>query len=65
MSHMVVVTVKGMNDEIYGPDVSQEEAEKQLAEVRSTLGTANTPNLPWIGVMGGNILAVRIIESGL
>lgn len=63
MAYQIVVKVKGVkNDEIYSHEMDKEEAERQLAAIRDDLGTAGTPELPWLAVQGQNIVSAHMTE---
>lgn len=55
----VVVTVRG-GEAIRGPFVEADEAKGQLQKVKDVLGSAETPDLDWIAVMGSDVLSARL-----
>jgi hypothetical protein len=65
MAWMVVVKVRGTKeDDIYSPtEMSEDEADKQLAAIREVLGGGRTPDVPWLAVQGKDIVSAHKIES--
>jgi len=65
MAWMVVVKVRGTkDDEIYSPnEMSEEDANAQIAAIRKVLGTSRTPDVDWIAVWGKDIVSAHKVES--
>jgi hypothetical protein len=64
MAFQIVVKVRGaQKDEIYGPSMEKQEAEEQLNRIRGDLGTSERPDLPWLAVIGKDILSANIVET--
>ena len=64
MAWMVVVKVRGTKeDDIYSPnEMSEEEADRQLAAIRNVLGSDHIPDVPWLAVVGKDIVSAHKIE---
>lgn len=65
MAFQVVVMLRGGTKIEYvpSPAMSQEEAEQQLADIRGTLGTGNSPDLTWLAVQGADLVGAYVRES--
>jgi hypothetical protein len=62
LSSQIVVKLRSpKEDEIIGPPVERQEAEEQLSRINATLGRPERPDLPWLAVMGKDILSAHII----
>lgn len=60
----IIVTLKAAHaDSIYSPTLSTDEAERHLASIRYALTSSDTPELPWLGARGEDILDARLIED--
>ena len=62
MAHWVHVTINGA-DGVNGPSGTKNEAEQQLSVIRGVLGRRVAPDLPWLAVMGRDIVSARIIDD--
>lgn len=65
VAFQVVVMLRGGTkiEEVVSPEMSQEEAEQQVAEIRDTLGTRNSPKLAWLAVKGPDLVGARVVET--
>ena len=65
MAWTVVVKVRGTNDdEINSPEMSEEEANAEVAAIRDVLGLPRVPDLDWLAVSGQDIVSAHTVESG-
>ena len=55
----VLVQLRG-GKEIQSPFMTQEDADQQLRAIRDTLGSGDVADVPWLGAMGADILAVNL-----
>ena len=64
MAWRIYVQLKNGKTDIYSPDfATREDAEKDLAEIRSRLGYADAPDVV-DGVEGADILGAHIMDVG-
>ena len=61
MAYQVQVTPRDGGQDIFSPSLEKEEAERQLALIRGTLGSSEAPDLPWLAVQGRDILGASVI----
>jgi hypothetical protein len=55
----VVVTVRG-GEQVRGPLVEADEAKAQLEKIKDVLGSAQSPDIDWIAVLGSDVLSARL-----
>jgi hypothetical protein len=59
--HVVVVKLRGRDDEIVGPEIQEEaEAERQLGVIRATLDEGGVVDLPWLATTGRDVTGAWI-----
>jgi hypothetical protein len=64
MAFQVVVKVREATEgDVYSPKLERQEAEEHLNRIRRDLGTRQRPDVPWLAVMGKDIVSANIIES--
>jgi hypothetical protein len=64
MAFQIVVKVREATEgDIYSPKMERQEAEEHLNRIRRDLGTSERPDLPWLAIIGKDIVSANIIES--
>jgi hypothetical protein len=64
MAFQIVVKVREATEgDIYRPKMERQEAEEHLNRIRRDLGTSERPDLPWLAIIGKDIVSANIIES--
>ena len=62
--YRVIVKLRGSKDDtVKGPSMEKAEAEAELVKIRETLGTGVTPDVPWLAVMGADIVGAHVSEN--
>lgn len=61
----LMLTVKGTPSDhvLVSDNLPEQEAASQLADVGVRIGTPGRITLPWVAVMGSNVLAAQLIED--
>ncbi len=64
MAFQIVVKLREATEgDIYSPKMERQEAEERLNRIRRDLGTSERPDVPWLAVMGKDIVSANIVES--
>jgi hypothetical protein len=63
VAFQIVVKVRQTDGDIYSPKLERQEAEEHLNRIRRDLGTSERPDVPWLAVIGEDIVSANIIES--
>jgi hypothetical protein len=64
MAYRVVVNVQGVKNPITHDVDTRDAAELELAEIRNFIGKAHQPAVPWLVVMGRDIISAHLEGVG-
>ena len=60
MAFQIVVKVREATEgDIYSPKMERQEAEEHLNRIRRDLGTSERPDLPWLAIIGKDIVSTN------
>jgi hypothetical protein len=64
MPWQVMVELRGSNTLVYSPEYgSREEAEQELAKVRTAISSQRVADVTWMAASGRDILGAQVIDS--